>query len=149
MRDPWGAADGGARGLSRRRGAATGAVRYKVEGGGDKYLDASIGSIVKVNGLEAGKFAGLLGETGEGASGKGPKVALKTGKAGVWEQRPDIALAKNAKEVAKAPGYVLGGLAVHRELKDGKPDASGKWVVTHTGTGANLPGKSSAKRRPP
>ena len=108
----------------------------------------STNSITHVNGKTAAEHAAAMGGT-EGGQPEKPKVALKTGKAGVWEHRPDIALAKNAKEVAKAPGYVLGGLAVHRELKDGKPDASGKWVVTHTGTGANLPGKGSAKPRPP
>ncbi len=35
--------------------------------------------------------------------------------------------------------FVLGGLAVHRELFGGKPSATGDWVVSHVVTGSALP----------
>jgi hypothetical protein len=72
-----------------------------------------------------------------------PKAALKTGKKAAakpdWQTGQAIKLAKNTKESVEVPGFVMGGLALHRELKDGALDPKGKWKVTHLATGLRRP----------
>ncbi len=102
-------------------------VRYKVEGGGGKYLDASIGSIVKVNGKSAAEHVAGLGGKPPASTGRGekPKVALKAGavphrrrrgeeEGGQGAGGPVLGLRRRqgGQGHGRAQGAVLGGLTL-------------------------------------